>query len=161
MRTALGIDISQTHAWTDSTVVLNWLDGNPRRLKTYVGNRISSILELLPTNIWKHVPSQSNPADCASRGLLPKQLLEHQLWWHGPEWLSQDSSHWPSQPQCFSSGEDPEVRVCINVITSTEPWLLLQYSSFDKLRRVLAWALRFLHNIKIRGTQEQPRTSSF
>lgn len=27
-------------AWTDSTIVLAWLTGNPRRFKTYVGNRI-------------------------------------------------------------------------------------------------------------------------
>ena len=161
VRTALGIDIGQTHAWTDSTVVLNWLDGNPRRLKTYEGNRISSILERLPTNIWKHVPSLCNPADCASRGLLPKQLLDHQLWWQGPEWLSQDSSYWPSQPRSTSTEENPEVRVCINAITSREPWLVHQYSSLDKLRRVLAWALRFLHNIKSSVTQELPRTTSF
>ncbi len=32
-------------AWTDSTVVLNWLTGNPRRFKTYVGNRISFIID--------------------------------------------------------------------------------------------------------------------
>ena len=32
-------------AWTDSTIVLGWLSGNPRRFKTYVGNRISGIME--------------------------------------------------------------------------------------------------------------------
>ena len=31
---------SDIYAWTDSTVVLGWLTGNPQRFKTYVGNSI-------------------------------------------------------------------------------------------------------------------------
>ncbi len=54
------------HAWTDSTVVLNWLDGSPKRFKTYVGNRISAILDLIPPDKWRHVSGLENPADCAS-----------------------------------------------------------------------------------------------
>ena len=39
----LNIPIEQVVAWTDSTIVIHWLDGSPRRFKTYVGNRISFI----------------------------------------------------------------------------------------------------------------------
>ena len=35
----LQIPMSHVFAWTDSTIVLNWLSGSPRRFKTYVGNR--------------------------------------------------------------------------------------------------------------------------
>ena len=38
------------YAWTDSTIVLNWLNGNPRRFKTFVGNRISDIMDCIPPN---------------------------------------------------------------------------------------------------------------
>ena len=34
------IPITSIYAWTDSTIVLNWLNGSPRRFKTYVGNRV-------------------------------------------------------------------------------------------------------------------------
>ena len=37
----LEVPLSNVYAWTDSTVVLNWLDGSPKRFKTYVSNRIS------------------------------------------------------------------------------------------------------------------------
>ena len=67
-RQALDISIANTLAWSDSTIVLHWLDGSPRRFKTYVGNHIANILELLPSAIWKYVPTDQNPADCASRG---------------------------------------------------------------------------------------------
>ena len=37
----LCISSDDLYAWSDSTIVLSWLDGNPKRFKTYVGNRIS------------------------------------------------------------------------------------------------------------------------
>ena len=76
-----------TYARCNSTIVLHWQDGNPRRFKTFVGNGISSILDLLLTRTWRHVPTEDNPAECASRGLLPKDLLAHTLWMWGPPWL--------------------------------------------------------------------------
>ena len=44
----LSIPADSTFAWTDSTVVLGWLSGSPRRFKTFVGNRVSSIIDKLP-----------------------------------------------------------------------------------------------------------------
>ena len=78
------IPMDHIFAWTDSTIVLSWLTGNPRRFKTYVGNRISYIVDQVPPERWSHVAGTENPADCASRGLFPVQLKEHNLWWKGP-----------------------------------------------------------------------------
>jgi len=75
----LDISLSHVHPWTDSTIVLNWLSGSPRRFKTFVGNRVSSVTELIPPEKWKHVHSFDNPADCASRGLFPSELLQHEI----------------------------------------------------------------------------------
>lgn len=63
--------ISHVFTWTDSTIILSWLIGNPRRFKTYVGNRVSGITELIAPDRWNHVNGADNPADCASRGLFP------------------------------------------------------------------------------------------
>ena len=68
-RVTLNIPLENVTAWTDS---LNWLDG---RFKTYVGNRISFILSLIPSKHWKHVRDEQNPVDCASRGLYPEELI--------------------------------------------------------------------------------------
>ena len=43
-RKVFNISLDETFTWTDSTVVLHWLSGNPRLLKTFVGNRISNIV---------------------------------------------------------------------------------------------------------------------
>ena len=80
------------HAWTDSTIVLNWLVGNPQSFKTYVGNRIFEIVDQIPPDRWNHTASADDPADCASLGLCASRLFQHQHWWSGPPWLGLESA---------------------------------------------------------------------
>ena len=40
-----------------------------------------------PVNAWRHFPTGDNPADCASRGLLRKDLTKHSHCWKGQGWL--------------------------------------------------------------------------
>ena len=139
-------------AWTDSTIVLNWLIGNPRRFKTYVGNRVSHIMELLPPDRWHHVRGMENPADCASRGLFPSELLTHDLWWYGPKWLCSSQSQWPSQSDLEETrvlAEEKEICAYTFVMESSPLFAITNYSSFIRLKRVTAWLLRFIHNCKL------------
>ena len=46
-RKTLKLHPDLVHAWTDSTIVLNWLSGSTRRFKTYVGNRVTHITEMV------------------------------------------------------------------------------------------------------------------
>ena len=48
VREVLKISFSRVFAWTDSTIVLDWLKGNPQWFKQFVGNRISVMMDLLP-----------------------------------------------------------------------------------------------------------------
>ena len=72
------IPTGNIYAWTDSSVVLGWLRRNPRRFKRFVGNRVSEVIELLPPNCWQHVKGADNPADSASRGIFPAELIKKQ-----------------------------------------------------------------------------------
>ena len=94
----LGISEENCNAWTDSAIVLAWLDGKPRENPIYVANRVSFIMQNTSPQIWRHVPTADNPADCASRGMMPGELLDHVLWWNGPEWLAQEPIPVPKQP---------------------------------------------------------------
>ena len=40
VKNVLGIPSKDIHAWTDSSIVLSWLDGNPRDFKPFVSNRV-------------------------------------------------------------------------------------------------------------------------
>ena len=148
VKEALCVSVNDTYAWTDSTIVLSWLEGNPRRFKTYVGNRVSCIVELIAPSRWSHVNGTQNPADCASRGLFPSELLEHELWWNGPEWLRLSPDNWPKQSYISPTENSDEEKVCLfTTVVSKSPIIDVdRYSSFTKLKRVTAWSLRFINN---------------
>ena len=153
VRQVFHLPINCTYAWTDSTIVLNWLTGNPRRFKTYVGNRTSHIMELIPPDRWNHVSGMDNPADCASRGVFPTELLNHHLWWDGPTWLKLPSSGWPQQLSVpVPESSDEECRVChLTLVEQNTPIIPLdRFSSFNQLKRITAWILRFIENCRSR-----------
>ena len=151
----LNFPVTSVFAWTYSTMVLGWLTGNPRQFKTYVGNRISFIIDQLPSDCWKHVAGSQNPAGCASRGLFPLQLKDHDLWWKGPQWLQRNPSHWPIQPSSLSNTVPEEEReTChLKAVTFVGPIIPTnQYSSFGKFKRVVTWILRFVKNVRLPAT---------
>ena len=113
----LSIPLCDILGWTDSTIVLHWMTGDPRRLKTYVGNRVSDIVDRIPPERWRHVRGVQKPADCGSRGLFPEELVQHPLWWSGPPWLFVPPDEWPSQSLPPSNESDEEVReVCLHTV---------------------------------------------
>ena len=143
------LPVNSVYAWTDSMVVLSWLVGNPKRFKTYVGNRISHIVELIPDR-WNHVSRIENPADCASRGLFPSELLDHKLWWNGPTWLKSTPHYWPRQSNIPPTESSEEVRqICHHIGIGQSALLILfdRYSSFNHLKRVTALTTVIIDNV--------------
>ncbi|GFU42586.1 uncharacterized protein TNCV_4556911 [Trichonephila clavipes] len=64
---ALQLETAEVYLWSDSMIVLAWLRKEPMDLKTFVQNRVAKIQELYPNQLWRHVPSDQNPADLVSR----------------------------------------------------------------------------------------------
>lgn len=156
---ALRIPTESVFAWTDSTIVLSWLVGNPRRFKTFVGNRVPHIMELIPPNRWNHVSGQDNPADCASRGLFPSELVNQEMWWNAPEWLRLSSSNWPIQSMLPSSEPPAEEErgICLQIVPHCQTPVipLEQFSSFLRLKHVTAWIRRFIDHCHLKK-QDRP-----
>lgn len=148
----LDLPLCETYARTDSTVILSWLTGVPRRFKTYVGNIVSRIVDLIPPLRWRHVSGADNPADCASRGLFPSELLQHTLWWDGPDWLLLEPQKWPRGSNvrpCLIPEEEREVCLATTVEYG-DAIPLSQFFSLTHLMRVTAWVLRFIRNCRVR-----------
>ena len=160
-RKVLEVPLCDTFAWTDSTVVLSWLRGNPRRFKPFVGNRVAEVMELIPPDRWQHVPGKTNPADCASRGLYPSELVQQNSWWNGPSSLHDSPSKWPVLPELIEKPEPNEEKVSSEelleiglVVIADELPLLGKISSYGRLKRVTAWMCRFIHNCRARSKYE-------
>ena len=98
--------------WTDATVVLRYLHNTHTRFRTFVANRLEILHTLTSVTQWRYVPTEQNPADIASRGLLPHKAAGADLWFYGPPYLREPLSSWPDQPEFLKELEedDPELR---------------------------------------------------
>ena len=93
--TSLEVKISECVFWTDSTVVLHYLNNDTKRFKTFVANRVGFIHSHTTVEQWRHVPTRLNPADILSRGCMVSELTGNMLWSMGPFYLLQAESLWP------------------------------------------------------------------
>ncbi|XP_062141785.1 uncharacterized protein LOC133849680 [Drosophila sulfurigaster albostrigata] len=129
---------------TDSTIVLAWLNKPPCRWTTFVANRVAKIVQASDAKNWSHVRSEHNPADLASRGVLPQELIRNPLWWHGPEWLHLPSEQWPTSPSPIPETL-LEQRIKCNVAKlPPTPDFLSKFSEFGRALRTSAYVLRFI-----------------
>lgn len=106
------VTIDSIHAWSDSQIVLSWLVNPHTDFKVFVSNRVNQMKQMLPQCQWRYVRSSSNPADCASRGLMPSELLQHALYWSGPDFLCCDESTWECLSTPLPVNQLPETKVC-------------------------------------------------
>lgn len=87
----------QLYFWTDSSIALSWIRGEPGKQKVWVANRTREIQESTPKHQWMHIDTKDNPSDQCTRGLSAKETLQSSLWKHGPSWLAIEKSKWPEQ----------------------------------------------------------------
>lgn len=149
----LELDLEDSTFWTDSTTVQKYIESDTLRFKTFVANKVFTIRDLTHSSQWKYVNTSENPADCAPRGLTAVKLMNHQSWIHGPSFLQEPEIPRPNIPgQEHLGEEDPEIRkpasvsvYIVQAIESTNTFnkLITHYSSWYKLKKAVAWMLKF------------------
>ncbi|XP_071582174.1 uncharacterized protein [Temnothorax nylanderi] len=154
VRNTTGLMRALLFGWTDSQIVLAWLLQHPSRWNSYVANRVSEVQTRLPTVRWQHVRSQENPADCASRGFTAADLVNHELWWSGPRWLSSTTASWPIPPtptekDILQTVSSEARKATVHLVDSAPEWdLPTSCSSWIRLLRITAYIRRFVRNLK-------------
>ena len=113
---------------SDSMTTLWWIKA-AKPLKTYVANRLCTILDTSTPSQWRHVPTDQNPADLPTRTLNVAKLKASDLWKYGPEFLRYQEKHWPAQPALEETTEtkgevkDPDkILDKINVAHEIQPY---------------------------------------
>lgn len=152
--------IDATHLWTDSEIVLCWIQSCSRLWSTFIANRVGEIQSLTCIENWHHVPSQENPADFLSRGVTPDILKDLKSWWWGPAFLQSDERNWPRTDWTTFPKDLPERKAKAVVATAAvEPQFEIfdKFSSLTKLIRVTAFCLRFIKNCKQKSTTIKER----
>ena len=131
----LDMEIASVIYYTDSKVVLGYIKNDTRRFYVYVANRVQAIRNLSQPDQWEYVESSVNPADQATRGLKPNQLME---------------SLWINSPGLLRNGEEVNMQVDIQVLDEADP----------EVRREITAHKASLRKVNALGTKRFLRFSS-
>ncbi|XP_072375127.1 uncharacterized protein [Diabrotica undecimpunctata] len=149
--------ITSINMWSDSEIVLAWLRSHHSRWNQFVANRVAQIQENSSHSHWRHVKSKDNPADILSRGMMPSNILNSTLWFHGPQFLQTFDLNLSEYSPKFNSNKLPEERKVVLHTRSAQfdffAMLSERFSSFTKYVRTIAYVLRFANNARS-GTQK-------
>ncbi|XP_026101642.1 uncharacterized protein LOC113072978 [Carassius auratus] len=138
----LDIKIDEEVFWTDSKVVLGYINNDARRFHIFVANRVQMIRDNSDPSQWHYVDTAENPADHASRGLSASDLHSTN-WLRGPKFLWESNLLLsPSAPSELLVG-DPEVKTIQVFATEVKNYndilsRLCQFSSWTKILKVVA-----------------------
>lgn len=138
----LDMKIDQEFFWTDSQVVLGYINNDARRFHIFVANRVQLIRDNSDPSQWYYVETSENPADHASRGLHASDIHSTN-WLRGPKFLWERELHLtPSTPAELLVG-DPEVKTIQVLATEAKNCndilkRLSQFSSWTTLVKVVA-----------------------
>ncbi|KHJ98698.1 hypothetical protein OESDEN_01318 [Oesophagostomum dentatum] len=98
------------------------------------------------TGYFEYISTNSNPADCATRGLSTEELREYHPWWTGPTFTIDELTKWPQETQLWMAQSEPEVK-SVNTIHNenlSHSWPLERFSTMTKAVRTMAYLRRFL-----------------
>ena len=139
--------------WTDSKIVLGYIQNEAKRFSVFVGNRVQVIKDQSTTEQWRHVSSEQNPADEGSRGCSVKKLTSGtSMWLTGPAFLWKSELPTREQPPSLDP-EDPEIKKTTVLDTRAKDVTLSsinleKFSSWTKLKRVIALCLEFIRRLR-------------
>ena len=124
---------------------------------TFLANRLAVIHDGSKPSQWNFVDSERNPGDDISRGLTSDEMLHQDRWFKGPEFLWKREESWPVPPSSLPtiSDQDPEIKsqgqanqASMVSEESSLDSMIQRYSSWYKLKRAVAWLLRFREYIR-------------
>ncbi|XP_067635222.1 uncharacterized protein [Eurosta solidaginis] len=158
VRQGHNVQVNQTYFWSDSQTVLHWVNSKERKFKPYVGHRIAEILASTKPSQWRWIQTDTNTTDVATRPKWPPKIEERGPWLHGPEFLLHSVEDWPAT-SCTHMPEllEEEILPSLHIQAKVTSCLLKfnRFSSYLKMKRVMAWVLRAADIfLKLRGTYQ-------
>ncbi|XP_055309935.1 uncharacterized protein LOC129573463 [Sitodiplosis mosellana] len=149
--------------YSDSTIDLSWIRNCPSKLKIFVATRVQTIQNITAKEQWFYVPTKQSPADIASRGMLASELVNCNLWWHGPQFIFQCRENRERFQPNFTSEEQEMIQSeyrpkVTNIITIRPPQvmsinnisLIERFSKLAKIVRITAYVFKAISLIKER-----------
>lgn len=155
LKSQLRMEIHDEWFWTDSQIVLAYVNNDARRFHVFVANRITRIKQSTNAGQWCYVETSENPADHASRGLSASELSTTN-WFTGPRFLwERDLVPKKSHPTVVTV-DDPEVKQSKVLATQSTP--AKELDILNRLSKFSKWttALKAVARLK-RLARRDPR----
>ena len=157
VKESLNVKMSKIQFYTDSRVVLGYLNNRTRRFHNYVSNRVQRILSVSRYDQWFYVSSQNNPADCGTRGLNSFNEVD-QKWISAPKRLLENCVE--SAKEWFpliTPEEDKEIRVQVAKSVLTEQFVkrFERFSDWGRLVKAFALLIDVVRGYKRKKIVEQ------
>ena len=152
LRHELQYDDIEEFFWTDSKIILAYLQNDAKRFHIFVSNRVQLIQDASSMHQWRHVPSEDNQADHVSRGLKSSEIMASN-WLPGPAFLWKPLPEPEVVPKDIPT-DNPEVKTVIVRATRTnESDAVLEYVShfsnwYRAVRHVMLLRRPFLKKLK-------------
>lgn len=155
------LKINQVYLFSDSKITLSWLAKHPSNWNVVVANKVSFIQTEIPRARWSYIKSKSNPADLNSRGISVNDLIESDLWWHGPKELRMKNEI--EVENVFETNLERRKKSSHTQTVSNrikrEPFE--KYLSYQRIIRIYAYTPRFINTTrrKIKRAESQALTA--
>lgn len=162
LKRELELDVIGEYYWTDSKVVLGYINNDARRFHVFVSNRIQQIRTSTKPSQWGYVASDQNPADHASRGLTVKELMGSN-WFTGPSFLWQKELPKGDIMVGEIDDGDPEIkRAQVLMVKANEEWSLSdRLRGFSDWKRAVKAIARLKHYVRgVKGFEERSNKST-
>ena len=164
----LNYPVDQNFLWTDSKVVLGYISNKSRRFHVFVSNRVQEIQDSTSATQWKHVESQDNPADEASREMKARELQDSR-WLLGPTFLWKKENKWSNCDKVDHSHDvqpdDPKVkRSAVMATRTTETRYpdisrrIERFSDWFRAKRAVAICIKYVKRLKNRVNKAKEET---
>ena len=148
----LDIENLTSISWTDSQIVLGYLNNETTRFRVFVANRIQKVRDNTDYRSWRYIETKLNPADHASRGILLTSVERAKDWLIAPAFLWKPERAWPTYNINFKVDEnDPAIlkSVTVNTTSINQDDSLIgrlseRISCWFRLKRVLVTMIKFL-----------------
>ena len=139
-------------------IALKYISDETRRFVTFVANRAAIIQKESEPRQWRHVRSEHNPADYASRGIKASEIKKLER--YGAEFLWKNEDELPPQPteasEALLDSDEGVKRAKITVGAAVVQKdfrisLFQRCSKWGRLRRLVACLIRVFHRLHIQN----------
>ena len=143
----LKISISETTFYTDSEIVLKYIQNTRKNFPIFVMNRLHEIRLNSKISDWKHIAGNSNPADMCTRYTPLTNLIDNKLWLSGPNLTLINSSQYTNTSDATEEVLESDINMVISEKEQKSITINWDYfSEYTKLVKCMSWLVKTIRN---------------